>query len=168
MELHGESGGAFPDLFEAETVKDLWSGLLMAGRPTKYKPEDLNDLAVIRAAASSGDLQAGAWLRGEGRIVITRDFKSRFVRWDNQSERSNPAYGAWRKAVFERDGYHCRECGNKGRLNAHHIKNWADYPRLRFEVNNGLTLCEGCHVKRHPHLRGLLTWRRRKTDARLS
>ena len=58
-------------------------------------------------------------------------------------------YKLWRKQVFERDNYVCQDCGNKGRLNleAHHKKRWIHYPELRFEVDNGLTLCKECHNK---------------------
>lgn len=60
-------------------------------------------------------------------------------------------YKAWRKSVFERDGYTCRICGDDkgGNLNAHHIKPYRDYPELRYEVSNGVTLCEACHIKIH-------------------
>ena len=34
-------------------------------------------------------------------------------------------------------------------LNAHHIKNWADNPDDRFDLNNGITLCEKCHSEFH-------------------
>lgn len=55
-------------------------------------------------------------------------------------------YKQWRKQVFERDGYTCQDCGVKGTyLTAHHIKSFAHYPTLRFELSNGLTLCEDCH-----------------------
>lgn len=53
---------------------------------------------------------------------------------------------SWRKSVYERDGYLCQFCEVKGkRLNAHHIKPWAHYPELRYEVYNGVTLCTDCH-----------------------
>lgn len=55
-------------------------------------------------------------------------------------------YKQWRKSVFERDGYTCQVCKKVGgELNAHHIKSYAQYPELRYETNNGITLCVDCH-----------------------
>jgi len=52
----------------------------------------------------------------------------------------------WRESVFERDDYTCWICERKGeKLHPHHLKKWSDYPKLRFVVSNGLTLCEFCH-----------------------
>lgn len=65
--------------------------------------------------------------------------------------RKTPEYKEWRRAVFTRDRYTCQECGaisEKGKqvhLEAHHIKSFAKYPKLRFSVSNGLTLCRDCH-----------------------
>lgn len=54
-------------------------------------------------------------------------------------------YKQWRIAVFKRDNYICIICGTNGYLEADHIKRWADYPELRFDINNGRTLCKECH-----------------------
>ena len=55
-------------------------------------------------------------------------------------------YKQWRLLVFERDGYQCQGCANVGGyLTAHHIKSFAKFPKLRFGVSNGITLCEECH-----------------------
>lgn len=60
-------------------------------------------------------------------------------------------YKCWREKVYERDNYTCRACNDNtgGNLNAHHIKSYSDYPKLRYKVENGLTLCEDCHRKVH-------------------
>lgn len=53
----------------------------------------------------------------------------------------------WREAVFKRDNWTCRMCGVRGgRLEAHHIKGYKQFPELRFEVSNGATLCHECHM----------------------
>jgi 5-methylcytosine-specific restriction endonuclease McrA len=62
-------------------------------------------------------------------------------------------YRLWRTAVFERDDYTCQHCGTSNgngitvTLNADHIKPFALYPELRFDVSNGQTLCVSCHRK---------------------
>lgn len=62
--------------------------------------------------------------------------------------RNSSQYKRWRKSVFERDEYTCIFCGQKGGwLEADHIKQFAYYEDLRFDVNNGRTLCVDCHKK---------------------
>lgn len=56
----------------------------------------------------------------------------------------------WRKLIFLRDNYTCRKCKKVGgNLEAHHKKSWTKYPELRFDINNGITLCLPCHRKMH-------------------
>jgi len=56
----------------------------------------------------------------------------------------------WRISVFERDGYTCQICSTKGGvLNAHHIKKFSNFPDLRFDISNGMTLCKKCHINIH-------------------
>lgn len=57
-------------------------------------------------------------------------------------------YKNWRRAVFERDDFTCQRCKRRGgNLYAHHIKDFATYPELRFDISNGITLCLLCHKK---------------------
>lgn len=83
------------------------------------------------------------------------DFKGecwyrKIIEQDNQRDRNTVEYKEWRSKVFERDNYTCQDCNKKGgELNAHHIKSYATFKELRHEVDNGITLCEGCHKLRH-------------------
>ncbi len=65
--------------------------------------------------------------------------------------RTKYEYIQWRKSVFGRDNYTCRLCGSGkgGNLNAHHIYPWKDYKYLRYDVDNGITLCIKCHRSVH-------------------
>lgn len=66
----------------------------------------------------------------------------------NEKIRHSLEYRIWRTAVFQRDNYTCKECLQVGgKLNADHIKPFAYYPELRFDINNGRTLCIPCHRK---------------------
>lgn len=80
---------------------------------------------------------------------------------DNRRLRASSEYQAWRKAVFERDGYRCVHCGAVGgQLHADHIKPFAAYPELRLTVDNGRTLCVECHKKTDTWLCGALKIKR--------
>lgn len=59
----------------------------------------------------------------------------------------DPRYQQWRNAVLRRDRYKCRwpNCKCRQKLQVHHIARWADYPMLRYEVTNGVTLCKEHH-----------------------
>lgn len=64
-------------------------------------------------------------------------------------KRNSTRLHKWSLAVREKDNFMCRICGSKEKLNAHHIKPYAIFPKLRFDIKNGITLCEDCHKKIH-------------------
>lgn len=59
----------------------------------------------------------------------------------------------WVNAVLSRDKATCQHCGATGvELHAHHIKSYKDHPDLRFDLDNGITLCYKCHWAVHAAL----------------
>lgn len=94
---------------------------------------------------------------------IKREDFDGFVTNINFRVRQTDKYKIWRLLVFNRDGFKCQKCGIgvSGNLNAHHIKFLKhlilEYPDKEvdinndyfYEIDNGKTLCESCHVKIH-------------------
>lgn len=73
-------------------------------------------------------------------------------RWDpnrgkGQLGRRSPADKRWKKSVLERDNYTCVWCGSESNIEVDHIKPWSKHPELRFNLDNGRTLCHNCHCK---------------------
>jgi hypothetical protein len=64
-----------------------------------------------------------------------------------QQGRGSKKYVAWQQAVLIRDNKTCVWCRATDKLEADHIKRWAYYPELRYELSNGRTLCQTCHNK---------------------
>lgn len=69
---------------------------------------------------------------------------------EDKKIRGGEEYNVWRKSVYARDQWTCKHCFKKQKHPvAHHIKTFKEYPDLRFDVSNGLTLCTSCHKKVH-------------------
>ena len=106
----------------------------MEGR--KHRPES----RAKQSAAKRGNGGPGHWNYKHGQSKYYRERKG------------SPEHVAWRTSVFERDDYTCQECGERGcHLEAHHIKGWAHHPDLRFDVENGVTVCRPCHAAIDKH-----------------
>ena len=78
--------------------------------------------------------------------------KSKVAPWDleKSGRRNTTPYGNFRKKVLERDLYTCKLCGYTGnKLNVHHIKSFKNYPELRTDISNGITVCSKCHKEFH-------------------
>jgi len=68
---------------------------------------------------------------------------------ENYRARATSKYHKWRDGIYKRDNYTCKKCGDKkgGNLEAHHILNFSDHIDIRYDLDNGITLCKDCHSK---------------------
>lgn len=81
---------------------------------------------------------------------------SKLHRTERQLAMNTLEYKKWRRVVFGRDNYTCQICDTVGgRLVADHIKPWSLYPELRYNIDNGRTLCVSCDKKHGWKDRGL-------------
>ena len=66
----------------------------------------------------------------------------------NHKIRTSAEFLNWAKTIKERDNFECQICGKVGIfLHSNHIKKFCDYPELRFDLKNGITICRDCDNK---------------------
>ncbi len=52
----------------------------------------------------------------------------------------------WQLSIIKRDNNTCQVCNSTtGKMIAHHIRRFHDFPKLRFLMKNGATVCIDCH-----------------------
>lgn len=68
----------------------------------------------------------------------------------NKERYRSTEYRKWRTEIFERDEYTCKVNNEDccAFLEAHHILSWKDHPTLRFNKDNGITLCRVHHPRK--------------------
>ncbi len=70
-----------------------------------------------------------------------------------QKDMRGASYKSWRYTVLFKDSHKCIICGKSKTLNVHHIYPYHSYPNLRYDINNGATLCK-LHHKEFHHIYG--------------
>ena len=75
-----------------------------------------------------------------------------------KDERNDSMYIEWVRKIKKRDNWGCR-INNKdcvGYCIVHHILPWSEYPELRYEINNGITLCQAHHPRKRAEEKRLI------------
>jgi hypothetical protein len=133
----------------------------MLGRPSSFRGKHHTERAKSKLSAAQKG-RPGYWL-GKKRLPFSEEWRRKMgskgkrnpnwrggVTKENHLVRNSFEYELWKEVVFERDDFTCQSCGKRGGdLHAHHILPFAEFPHLRFAVNNGQILCVECHRKVH-------------------
>ena len=99
---------------------------------------------------------------GNGRPNWTEEQKKSFAlkmsgpnnpRWQggySKSQHKGIEYNAWRNNIYTRDGFKCKMLNHdcSGKIEAHHILSFTKFPELRYQINNGITLCQAHHPRK--------------------
>ena len=110
----------------------------------------------------TGELKKGVPMSEEQKNKLSNSKKGKYTgennpNWkggqisDYQRARNSRVSRIWSKKVRERDNFKCQfpNCIETKNLHAHHIKSYLEYPELRYELNNGITLCSKHHEELH-------------------
>jgi hypothetical protein len=127
------------------------------GKPSKLKGKNITE--EHRKNISLSHIGLNTWMKGkkrtlETRLKISKSHKDKNLckhnRDINLAIRNGIEIRLWREAVFARDNWTCQKTGIKGgKLHSHHIQNFAQYPELRFAIDNGITLSKEAHREFH-------------------
>lgn len=137
--------------------KDIILFVKGIGKLYRYKCKECANKKRRTGTVNLGRFQKGHSLGKrfqKGSISWSKLNKGTYQAKRSSESRNSAKYKDWRYNVKQRDGFKCIICSNSYRISAHHIKKWKDFPDLRFDVNNGLTLCNICHAKEEGFKKG--------------
>lgn len=135
-------------------MKNPWSG------HTKHSPEWNKKISAALVGDKNPAKQPGIGTKISNAKKGKFHFNQRGERHPNwkggtakeyKHQTSRIEYVEWRKAIFQRDNWTCRICEKRSSkenqiyLEGHHINSWIKYPEMRFNVENGITVCKKCH-----------------------
>jgi hypothetical protein len=148
--------GSKEDWKWTEESKKKKSLAMMGNQRTKGKRWKVKDTSKLKGRTFSEEhrkkislarIGEKHWNWKKDRFLIAR-----------RQERNNPEYKQWRMQVWLRDKFRCRitnqDCD--GKVEAHHILGWQEYVELRYEVNNGITLCHAHHPRKRAEEKRLI------------
>ena len=134
---HITNSGSFKEGHRQSKISRIKMSLAKKGKPSNMKGE--KHTLEAREKNRLSHLGKIPWNKGLGNITP-----------ENTRTRKSLNYKIWRKACFERDNFTCQIIGEYGgNLIVHHINNFADFPELRFAIDNGITMRKNIHDEFH-------------------
>ena len=141
-------------IYSEEVLKKLSDSKLGSKNPMfgKKMTEEAKEKARIKLRIKMLGNKNGIGNKGPGLIgsknpnwIIDRSK----LKTDNEHQ-YDTQYKIWMLQVKERDNWKCRINDNdcKGKLEAHHILPWSQFPQLRYNINNGISLCHFHHPRK--------------------
>lgn len=121
----------------------------LASKGKKKSLEHIKNMSLARMGST------GFW-NGKKRPSMTGEKNPKWVKdrlkiiGRHNRNFHDPVYKQWVMNVKNRDGWKCKIANGdcSGRVEAHHILGWKDNPELRYQINNGITLCHAHHPRK--------------------
>lgn len=154
---HGWNRGIKGKKSHSFGVVGYWKGKTSAFKNKRHSEETKNKMRLAKLGKVGLNLGKKWKISKEklkGRIFPKGENHPRWIKDRSKiipkQERNDYAYKDWRRKVWLRDNFTCKIANPscKGRLEAHHILGWTAFPELRYELNNGITLCHAHHPRK--------------------
>lgn len=92
--------------------------------------------------------QCSMWCKMKREVIVLKQIYRKSISPKTGKRRNGFLHQAWAAMVKNRDGK-CVKCSSVYDLHAHHIKQVKTHYDLRYDVNNGITMCGPCHREWH-------------------
>lgn len=109
------------------------------------KPYRLNRAEHYYCSEECQRKHRGSWFNSD-KIYNFNPLRTRELR---QLERKTQKDAMFIRNVKKRDKFICNCCNKKGYVVAHHLESFNSNIPLRYDINNGITLCDECHKEFH-------------------
>lgn len=130
---HITNSGSFKEGHRQSKISRIKMSIAKKGEPSQMKGKK-HSLEARRKNRQS-HLGNIPWNKGLGDITP-----------ENTRIRKSVNYKTWRKDCFTRDNYTCQVTGEYGgNLIVHHINNFTNFPKKRFDIKNGITMRKDIH-----------------------
>src|SRR3990167_5056571 len=108
-------------------------------RPAKWKKGEIPKGSILFGTIP-------AWNKGKPYLKIRGENHWQWkggITPKNTAIRMSLEYKLWARTIKERDNFTCQVCRKRGNgiVHADHIKPFSLFPELRFDIDNGRTLC---------------------------
>ena len=116
-----------------------------------FTEKRIENMSMARKREWATGKRKGGWTQSE--IAKQKIRNAQIEIWGldpwnrKKSYRNDRSYIKWMREVKKRDNNICqlRDENCSGYNIVHHIKNWRNHPELRYDINNGITLCQFHH-----------------------
>ena len=137
-------------LTSENTTQTIQAVLYDENCSNNYKPHDKIQIKAQLSMERQNKNTITQLLRIYEIQIINEEHEEHEEQETNTSTRKTQKYKEWVTKIQKRDKV-CQCCGGNKHLEAHHMYNYKNHPKLRLDEGNGILLCTFCHNKFHSY-----------------